>query len=286
MYLENISISSYSSLIFEEPPFDYSIDPSAQFGTTSLNYTLYANSVISTETFGTHQLNSTIYVESIASTANLVSEVTPPLLIYPQIIYLNDALWKVENSTIQQFSSNTIQEGIDSISNSIESAATFGTYSINQQIAANPTEITTEFGTPQFNYIVYPNEIISTLIFGNDQLNMSIQNVPVPAIESEIIIPNPTMVHIVRPLSINTTVNFGTANFIDNIHRVLVFKNGNISKMGDNDAGVIAGQIRVNPASTRSNTASSGTASLPENPEGYLSVHIAGKDYKIPYYNV
>ena len=55
--------------------------------------------------------------------------------------------------------------------------------------------------------------------------------------------------------------------------------------MGDNDAGVIAGQIRLNPASTASNTASFGSADLPSNPEGFLSVNIAGRDYKIPYYN-
>jgi len=89
----------------------------------------------------------------------------------------------------------------------------------------------------------------------------------------------------IAPLGIAPTNNFGTATFIDNIHRLLVFKNDNISKVGENDAVVIAGGIRINPASVISETATSGNATLPNNPVGFMSVNINGRDYLMPYYN-
>ena len=75
------------------------------------------------------------------------------------------------------------------------------------------------------------------------------------------------------------------AGFIDNIHRLLVFKDDNISKIGENDATVVAGGIRVNPSSAVSETAVSGSATLPNNPVGFISVNIGGTDYLMPYYN-
>jgi hypothetical protein len=114
---------------------------------------------------------------------------------------------------------------------------------------------------------------------------MEIEDVPFPSITSTVVIPNPTIKLYLNPLSIATTVNFGTAGFIDNIHRLLVFKDDNISKVGENDAVVIAGGIRVNPSSAISGTATSGSATLPNNPVGFISVNIGGTDYLMPYYN-
>jgi hypothetical protein len=50
-------------------------------------------------------------------------------------------------------------------------------------------------------------------------------------------------------------------------------------------AVVIAGGIRVNPSSAVSATAVSGSATLPNNPVGFISVNIGGTDYLMPYYN-
>ena len=114
---------------------------------------------------------------------------------------------------------------------------------------------------------------------------MQIKDVPFPSIESTLVIPNPTMQRPIAPLSIAPTANFGVATFIDNIHRLLVFKDDNISKIGENDATVVAGGIRVNPSSAVSATASSGSSVLPNNPVGFISVNIGGTDYLMPYYN-
>ena len=114
---------------------------------------------------------------------------------------------------------------------------------------------------------------------------MEITNVPFPSIESTLIIPQPNVLKVIGPLGIGSTESVGVSSFVDNIHRLLVFKDDNISKIGENDAAVISGGIRLNPASTASNTATSGSSSLPEAPVGFLSVNIGGVDYKIPYYN-
>lgn len=204
-----------------------------------------------------------------------------------QVIQLDAILSQVENTQVQTYSSNTITETSDDLDYAIDAQSAFGTFAIYPIISANAVESSLAFANDnQLNLKLYANAVDSSLLFGNlTQLNMEIDPVPLPPIESEVVIPAPTMVFKVAPLSIATTVNFGTSVFIDNIHRLLVFKDDNISKIGDNDAAVIAGKIRMNPASTISNEASSGQANLPEAPVGFLSINIDGTDYKIPYYN-
>lgn len=292
--------------------------------------------------FGYSTLNFTIYPNSIESTANLIAEVTPPLLIYPQTIYLDDILNDYSSIEIQTYSSNTIDEFLTSISSSVSFDEELVVRVVTNLESVDPT---TEFGTSKLNLTIYLNsvestEVIgdivqlgmeitdvpfpsieSTLLFGSSklnrnllpssiesehsvsdsnklnqnirspewissisfgdftQLNMEIEDVPFPSIESTVEIPNPTIKLFVGPLSIAPTVNFGTSNFIDNIHRLLVFKDDNISKVGTNDAVVIAGGIRLNPSSTIHEA-----TELPATPVGFLSVNINGTDYKIPYY--
>jgi len=243
--------------------------------------TTFSDELISTVKFGNLQVNQIIYVNSIEST----SQIANPTFVYNNKIFLDGILFDVIDSQIQTYSANAIDEIIESSSKSIKSTLSFGNLTTGLNFSANSVINVNAFGAPQLNFTLYPNSLASTVGFGNDQLNMNIRDVPFPSIESTLVIPSPRMVYVIKPLSINTTVNFGTSQFIDNIHRVLVFKDGNITKMGENDAGIIAGQIRINPASTVSNTASFGSADLPVSPEGFLSINIAGQDYKIPYYN-
>ena len=303
----NSLLSQYTNSSFSV--FDYSVVPTVGFGDINLNQYItqtdfatiggstltyladsqilqYQNStfnevILSTVAFGITSVVQVITTNSIESTA-LVAE---PTFIYNNKIFLDGILFDVIDTPIQTYSANVINDVIESTSKAIKSTLSFGTTTLRLVISADSVTTVNEFGSPQLNFTLYPNSLASTVGFGNDQLNMNIRDVPFPSIESTLVIPNPTMVHVVRPLSINTTVNFGTSQFIDNIHRVLVFKDGNITKIGENDAGIVAGQIRINPASTVSNTASFGSADLPINPEGFLSINIAGRDYKIPYYN-
>ena len=251
--VENTEIQVYQSSTIQQgiDAFDRSIASGLSFGVSNLFVQVHPDSTESTLAFGSSQLNTIIYAESVESTLTFGSE------------NLNFIV--------------TV--------NSVNSALSFGTLSVVPLIA--PQSVTTQnsFGTPQLNYILYSNSYESAIAFGTPQINMEIEDVPFPSITSTVVIPNPSVKFIIKPLSIATTVNFGTAGFIDNIHRLLVFKDDNISKMGDNDAGVIAGRIRVNPASTVGVDATSGNAVLPSNPVGFLSVNINGSDFKIPYYN-
>jgi hypothetical protein len=150
-----------------------------------------------------------------------------------------------------------------------------------------PQSVTTQnsFGTPKLNSILYANSYESAIAFGVPQINMEIDDVPFPSITSTVVIPNPSVRFNINPLSIATTANFGTATFIDNIHRMLVFKDDNISKIGDNDAGVVAGGIRINPSTAIAENAIAGDFTLPNKAAGFVSVNIAGKDYLMPFFN-
>lgn len=366
-------IQVYANSTFSDFPFDYAISSTLAIGQSQLNTlivhtpTLFANleiDVLSSSTiltyqtsqldqeipslvaFGNSQLNFFVYPDSIESTANLIAEVSPPLLIYPQTIYFDDILNEYYSIAIETYSSSTLEEFLTATSSSITSSILFDEgIVVRIKPVLDSIESALAFGTSQLNFIVYSNSIDSTesignivqlgmeiedvpfpsivseLTFGNSQLNrnlllnsiesehsvsdsnklnqnirspewissisfgdftqlnMEIEDVPFPSIESTVEIPNPTIKLFVGPLSIAPTVNFGTSNFIDNIHRLLVFKDDNISKVGTNDAVVIAGGIRLNPSSTIHEA-----SELPATPVGFLSVNINGTDYKIPYY--
>ena len=251
---ENVQIQVYQSNTIQQltDAFDRSIVSGLDFGTHNLFVQIHPNSTESTLVFGSPQLNSIIYAESAESTISFGS-----------VGNLN-------------FTVNV---------NSVNSALTIGEFSIIPLVSPESVTIQNSFGTPKLNYILYSNSYESAITFGVPQINMEIEDVPFPSITSTVVIPNPSVKYIIKPLSIATTANFGTASFIDNIHRLLVFKDDNISKIGENDATVIAGGIRVNPSSAISETATSGSAALPNNPVGFISVNIGGTDYLMPYYN-
>jgi hypothetical protein len=252
--VENSQIQTLQSATIQQVinDLDRSIVSGLAFGEiNNLFVQIRPNSTESTLAFGSTQLNSIIYAESAESTLTFGSENL--------------------NFTV--------------IVNSVNSSLTIGDFSVIQFVSPESVTIQNSFGTPKLNYTLYANSYESALAFGTSKINMEIDDVPFPSITSTVVIPNPSVRYNINPLSIATTVNFGTAGFIDNIHRLLVFKDDNISKIGGNDATVIAGGIRVNPSSTISETATSGSATLPNNPAGFMSININGRDYLMPYYN-
>ena len=304
--VNSVPIQTYSSSTFDD--FDYAVKPSIQFGEaktilyvtqtttlySSVEVSIFENSTIleyqttkfddeflPINLFGTAQLNSIVYLDSITATTTFGTT----QFIYDQNILLGDTIEALSIYPIQNYASTTISEVIASLDYSIASSLVFGLEEVEFLIYANSIGTEVEFGNALISRNLRTNSIDSTLEFGTHQLNMEIEDVPFPSISSTLVIPQPSVRYVIGPLSIATTANFGTSNFIDNIHRVLVFKDGNISKMGDNDAGVIAGGIRLNPSSTIGVEATSGNAVLPSNPVGFLSVNINGSDFKIPYYN-
>ena len=253
--VENAQIQTVQSATIQQVinDLDLSIVSGLAFGEiNNLFVQIRPNSTESTLAFGSSQLNSIIYAESAESTVSFGS-----------VGNLN-------------FTVNV---------NSVNSELTIGDFSVIQFVSPESVTIQNSFGTPKLNYILYSNSYESAITFGVSQINMEIDDVPFPSISSTLVISQPSVRFNINPLSIATTASFGVAGFIDNIHRLLVFKDDNISKIGENDATVIAGGIRVNPSSAVSATASSGSSVLPNNPVGFISVNIGGTDYLMPYYN-
>jgi hypothetical protein len=202
-----------------------------------------------------------------------------------QVIQLDGIIRDVENVQIQTESSNTILQLGDRYDYAIDPTIAYGYPQLNTKIYVDTLDSSLIIGSHNIVPIINFSSISPTIEFGDFKVNMQIRDVPFPSIESTLVIPDPAMRRPVAPLGIASTNNFGTATFIDNIHRLLVFKNDNISKVGENDAVVIAGGIRINPSSVLSETATSGNATLPSNPAGFMSVNINGRDYLMPYYN-
>ena len=252
--VENAQIQTLQSATIQQVinDLDLSIVSGLDFGVNNLFVQIHPDSTESTLAFGSSQLNSIIYAESAEST-----------LSFGSVGNLN-------------FTVNV---------NSVNSELTIGDFSVIQFVSPESVTIQNSFGTPKLNYILYSNSYESAIAFGVPQINMEIEDVPFPSISSTLVISQPSVRFNINPLSIATTASFGVAGFIDNIHRLLVFKDDNISKIGENDATVVAGGIRVNPSSAISGTATAGSASLPNNPVGFISVNIGGTDYLMPYYN-
>ena len=251
--VQNVTLQTESSntIIQLSDRFDYAIESEILFGSPKTIFIAYPDAIDSTLVFGTTLLGSVIYATSVESTVS--------------------------------FGDNALKLSI--AVNSTVSQESFGTAQLNSTIFINSVESVAEVSQPNIRASIRPVSITSSEAFGNLQINMQIEDVPFPSIESTLVVSNPSVRFVIGPLGIAPTNNFGTATFIDNIHRLLVFKDDNISKVGENDAVVIAGGIRINPSSAVSETATSGSATLPNNPVGFMSVNIGGKDYLMPYYN-
>lgn len=252
----NDAIQLYSSNTILEisDSFSSSIVSQNQFNDEFIHFiSVSPSSIESAELVGNVSVIQTIVVESIQSTVQFGDEKK----ISMQIVDVDE----------------------------IVSQVLFGNSKLNFKVFANSTIVENVFGESKVNSRIFANAVNPSALFGNLQTNMSIEDVPFPSIESTAIVSTPNVLKVIGPLGIASTASFGVASFIDNIHRILIFKDDNISKVGENDATVIAGGIRLNPASVVSETASEGNANLPVNPAGFLSVNIAGIDYKIPYYN-
>jgi len=140
-----------------------------------------------------------------------------------QVIVLDVALSEFANTLLSAQQDTSIIQFIDTNDRAIDSTVEIPNTSVVPLIA--PQSVTTQnsFGTTKLNSILYADSYESALAFGTSKINMKIDDVPFPSIASTVVIPNPSVKFIIKPLSIATTVNFGVAGFSDNIHRLLVF---------------------------------------------------------------
>jgi hypothetical protein len=254
--IQSDSVQTYSSntIIQLSDQLDDAIDSTAGVGEPKLNYIIYANSVDSTAIFG---WDDPLVNMQIAALQSIESTVAFGLPVFASILFPD----------------------------TIESSVAFGTSKLNQKFFADSIVNENAFGTPRVSTTIFAQPIASTVSFGFDEPLLNMQIVVTDEIESEAVVAVPNVRKVIGPLAINTTANFGVPTFTDNIHRLLIFKQDNLTKVGDNDAVVVAGGIRINPSITKTTEAFAGDATLPSNPVGFISVNIDGNDYKIPYYN-
>jgi len=312
-----IQTYSTSTIIQLSEQFDKAIDSSAIVGSPTLNYIIFTESVDSTVVFGAEdfalnmQLHGVQSVEStvafgqsqinqslIADSAINENEFDAPQLnfiIYPDAI-ASDALFGWDEPLVDMQIAgvnsivSTVEFGDSKLNttiypNDVASSIEFGVAKVNQKLVLVSVDSTVAFETPKISYTIFANSIPSSVEFGWDEPLLNMQIVVIDEIESEAVVATPNVKKVIGPLSINTTANFGIPAFTDNIHRLLIFKQDNLTKVGDTDAVVVAGGIRINPSLTKSTEAFAGNATLPSNPVGFISVNIDGNDYKIPYYN-
>lgn len=199
-----------------------------------------------------------------------------------QNVILDVGVSQFANSLISQYSSNVIIDFIDTFDYALDSTQSFGTGSTSFTFTIPSITSVLAFGTSSIAFNLRANSVISTAVVSNPTLGFKIYPTPVLSTST---ISQHSIKPVITPLSINTTVNFGLPSLIGNIHRLLLFKDNNITKVANNDSVVIAGGIRINASSNKTSSAEAGSATLPSNPVGFISINIDGNDYKIPYYN-
>lgn len=75
--------------------------------------------------------------------------------------------------------------------------------------------------------------------------------------------------------------------FQGGIFRALIYRDGEISQIGNTESMFVAGGVRIAPASRTTLSAESGANSqitVPTNPVGFLTITIDGVNYKVPYF--
>jgi hypothetical protein len=233
---------------------DFAIDPQDSVGTLTLHFTIFPNELESELQFGDSRTILYLLAQDSITLENAFGS--------PQL-----------NFTILETSN-------------IESQLEFGLSKLNFKIYSESLVNENAFENDHaLSFIIRLDSIEPTTSFGFDAPLLNTQIFAANSIISTVVIPTPNVLKVIGPLSINTTVAFSPPTFTDNIHRIILFKDDNLSKVSENDAVVVAGGIRINPSIQKTVEASSGQATLPSNPVGFISVNIDGRDYKIPYYN-
>jgi hypothetical protein len=254
-----------------------------QFGTTALNLTINPTSVIAINTFGTNVLNLSIKPVSLNSGATFGTTILKLSINLSQDIQIS----RVQNTPLQAYATTSIQDVSDQFDGLVSTNSfgytTFG-YTFKQTIVPNSiTDGTTNsFGVPKLNEKIEDTSILSTVTFGNAQLNQKIDQPT--SITTTAVVPNPNVRRSMKPTTIDSTASFGLSE-LKQYHRTLIFKDDNISKVGPNDAVVVAGGIRINPSGHIAVSANSGPYVMPSGPAGFISININGSNFLMPYFN-
>lgn len=176
------------------------------------------------------------------------------------------------NKTIRQFQ---IETGFSILS----TLAFGGEKELNFEFDVSSIDSTTTVGTPQLTRLIVLPSITSTLLFGDtEDLSFAFA---VPSIPSSVAFGNTTVFVSIGPAPTVTVNLFGLPSIPRVVHRSLIFKDDNISKLGGDDDVEIASGIVVH-SGTQTFTGNT----TPESTAGFILVTINGVDYKMPFFNL
>lgn len=214
--------------------------------------------------------------------------------------YLNDSIestlsfgvaeFEQENSS--EISSTVIFSTNYNLGRFIDFDAQFISDVIDQQITPYLTETVDNIGTvgsrsikstavvpnPNVLFDINPVSIESTLTFGPRELDFAFD---LESLNVNTSIGVANVFVSVGPVSIQSTEQFGVPTSPRVVHRSLIFKDDNISKLGIDDDVEIASGI-VLRGSTQVLTGNT----VPGSAAGYMLVTISGVDYKMPFFNL
>ena len=166
---------------------------------------------------------------------------------------------------------------------SIQSSITFGEQIFTSFIGVEGPNLvsidpTATFGTPEFDFIIFPNSKESGVLFGDVNFDKFVQ---AQSVQSTIVVGEPIAFVSIGPSPIIQQTVFGNFDEPRPVHRSLIFKNDNITKLGGNDDVEIASNIIL-----KSSTAKLTGDTLPGTTAGFVIVTIDGVDYKMPFFNL
>jgi len=227
-----------------------------------------------------------------------------------QIIYIDTPLEFTANTLISEFGNITIASYNENNSNSIVPSIIFSTNVnldrnitfVNEFISNLSEDQILEFsdnviGDISFNYpnfvnvvfstdhkvlpVISPVSIASTLQFGieeNIKLNLFIVD---QGVAPALTFGTANVFVSTGPESIQSTLSFGLPFKQNPVHRSLIYKNDNITKLGREDDVEVASGIVI-----QTSTAKLTGNTVPGAAAGYIKVTIDGTDYSMPFFEI
>ena len=227
-----------------------------------------------------------------------------------QIIYIDAPILAFSNTEISEFGDTIITNFEADNSGTIATSIVFSTDQsldrfitfIAPTIEGASSEIISEYADqtigdavfyfPDFQETIVSNDaqvlpvigiqsIESTLTFGDEEqfkLNLSIVD---QGVASTVTFGTANVFISIGATSTQSTVSFGLPVRKNPVHRSLIYKNDNITKLGTEDDVEIASGIVVQTSTAKlSGNTTPGTAA------GFIIVTIDGTDYKMPFFNL
>lgn len=197
-----------------------------------------------------------------------------------QFITLGTQIDRFTGEVINTQTSKTVRQFQEETGFSIISTLTFGGEE-ELDFAFDLPSITStiSIGVPQFTTILFVQPITSTLTFGGtEDLDFAFN---LPSVESNLMFGDSFVFVSIGPVSTVLTNSFGLPSIPRVVHRSLIFKDDNISKLGADDDVEIASGIVIH-SGTQTFTGNT----LPNSTAGFVLVTINGVDYKMPFFNL